>query len=104
MSSTQSGIFEAYDQCIEEHFDEMVKELRAFCSTPTLAGQRIGLEEGVASVRSLLEPLGAKTNVVPVEEGGPPAVLAELGSGPRTLLMYNHYDVQPPEPLELWES
>ena len=51
MSSTQTGDFGAYDKYIDQHFDEMVNELRAFCSTPTLAGQRIGLEEGVVSVR-----------------------------------------------------
>jgi acetylornithine deacetylase/succinyl-diaminopimelate desuccinylase-like protein len=104
MSDNEAKDFGAYDAYIDEHFDEMVRELRDFCSTPTLAGQRIGLVEGVAAVRELLEPLGASTNVVPVEGGGPPVVLAELGSGARTLLLYNHYDVQPPEPLELWES
>jgi acetylornithine deacetylase/succinyl-diaminopimelate desuccinylase-like protein len=96
--------FERYDAYIEEHFEEMVEELRNFCSTPTLAGQKIGLVEGVAAVREMLEPLGARTSVVPVEGDGPPVVLAELGEGERTLLFYNHYDVQPPEPLELWES
>jgi len=104
MSDNRHEGFGPYDAYIEEHFDEMVQELRDFCSTPTLAGQRIGLVEGVAAVRGLLEPLGATTNVVPVEGGGPPVVLAEVGSGARTLLLYNHYDVQPPEPLELWES
>jgi acetylornithine deacetylase/succinyl-diaminopimelate desuccinylase-like protein len=40
-------------------------------------------------------------------EGGAPGVLGEMGemgAGERTLLLYNHYDVQPPEPLDEWDS
>ncbi len=95
--------FGAYDAYIEQNFGGMIEELRRFCSQPTLAGQGVGLEEGVALVREALEPLGATVKLAPIE-GAPPVVLAELGSGERTLLFYNHYDVQPPEPLELWDS
>lgn len=104
MSRMQSPDFTAYDRYIDEHFDSMVEELRSFCATPTLAGQRIGLTEGVEAVETLLQDIGATTRAVPVGDGAPPVVLAECGAGERTLLLYNHYDVQPPEPLELWDS
>ncbi|HYP39968.1 MAG TPA: M20/M25/M40 family metallo-hydrolase [Chloroflexia bacterium] len=104
MNQANTRDFNAYDEYIERHFSNMVVELREFCSKPTLAGQRIGLEEGVTAVHELLEPLGARTHVVPVGNEGPPVILAELGAKRPTLLLYNHYDVQPPEPLELWDS
>jgi acetylornithine deacetylase/succinyl-diaminopimelate desuccinylase-like protein len=104
MAGPISRDFAAYDGYINEHFDSMVQELRDFCSKPTLAGQHIGLTEGVAAVRELLEGVGTAVNVVPTGDDSPPAVLGEMGSGEHTLLLYNHYDVQPPEPLELWKS
>ena len=42
-----------------------------------------------------------------IDTPGHPLVLGEWrGAGPEaaTILIYGHYDVQPPEPLELWES
>ena len=58
--------------------------------------------------RRELRALGFEMQVLPKEGGGPsaqPVVFAELrGKSAKTLLFYNHYDVQPPEPLELWTS
>ena len=54
-------------------------------------------------MRARLERLGAEVRLMPVDDG-PPSVFAELGQGERILLIYNHYDVQPLDPLEEWES
>jgi acetylornithine deacetylase/succinyl-diaminopimelate desuccinylase-like protein len=97
------GDFAPYDAYIDTHFDEFVSELQAFCAQPALAGQGIGIHETVALVREKLLALGCEVDIVPVEDGAP-VVLGEIGAGPRTLLLYNHYDVQPPEPLDLWDS
>ena len=35
---------------------------------------------------------------------GHPIVLAKLGAGQPHLLFYGHYDVQPPDPLDLWDT
>ncbi len=51
----------------------------------------------------MLTSRGFKTEIV--DTAGAPVVYAERhGRSNKTLLFYNHYDVQPPEPLDLWES
>jgi len=51
-----------------------------------------------------LKTIGFKAKVCPT--GGHPLVFAEYLVDPdaTTILYYGHYDVQPPEPLELWKS
>jgi len=51
-----------------------------------------------------LNVIGLKSQVVPT--AGHPVVWAhnEHRQGRPTVLIYGHYDVQPPDPLELWES
>jgi acetylornithine deacetylase/succinyl-diaminopimelate desuccinylase-like protein len=95
--------FDGYDAYIDAHFDEFIEELRGFCARPAIAAQGVGMTESAAMVAGKLEAMGCEVEVVEVE-GGPPVVIGEMGSGQRTLLLYNHYDVQPPEPLELWDS
>jgi acetylornithine deacetylase/succinyl-diaminopimelate desuccinylase-like protein len=56
-----------------------------------------------AWVEAKFDDLGAKTERL-THESAPEMVLGRLGSGPRTVLIYDHYDVQPVDPIELWDS
>ena len=62
------------------------------------------LDETADLVETLLTDTGFETRQLAVD-GAPPAVYGELpGEGDATLLLYNHYDVQPVDSIELWES
>ncbi len=94
---------DAFTQYVEQNRDRFIAELQAFCRQPSVAAQNLGMREMADIVVARLNKLGASTRLIPVE-GGNPVVYAEIGDGPRTLIIYDHYDVQPAEPLELWET
>jgi len=55
-------------------------------------------------VKDLLADLGLDPRLVDTR-GGFPVVYGELqGTSSRMLSFYDHYDVQPPKPLDLWDS
>jgi acetylornithine deacetylase/succinyl-diaminopimelate desuccinylase-like protein len=50
-----------------------------------------------------MESLGIQTQII--ETPGHPVVFGSIGGeSDKTLLIYGHYDVQPPEPLDKWDS
>jgi acetylornithine deacetylase/succinyl-diaminopimelate desuccinylase-like protein len=91
------------DQYIEEHLDESIAELSKLCEIPSVAAKNQSMEECAEFVAKLLEERGFETEVMPT--GGPPVVYGEQkGKADKTLIFYDHYDVQPAEPFELWDS
>jgi acetylornithine deacetylase/succinyl-diaminopimelate desuccinylase-like protein len=95
--------FAKMDAYLEEHLDESITELSRLVAQPSVGAQNLGMVECAELVASMLRQRGFATQVMPT--GGAPVVYAErAGRSPKTLLIYNHYDVQPPEPLELWDS
>jgi acetylornithine deacetylase/succinyl-diaminopimelate desuccinylase-like protein len=91
------------DKYLDENLDENISELIEYCKIPTISAQKLNLDEGAAFTGKLLEQRGFHVEIYPTK--GAPIVFAERkGTGDKTLLFYNHYDVQPPEPLELWDS
>lgn len=88
---------------IDRHLDETIARLQAVCRQPSIAAQGVGMAEAAEMVRGMLIEAGAQVEVIP--SAGYPFVVGWFsGEGTKTLLFYNHYDVQPPEPLELWDS
>src|SRR5207253_366698 len=95
--------FAAVDGYIDSHLDSSLADLCRLVAVPSVAAHGLRMDECAALVAKLLKDRGFQTDLVP--GGGPPVVIAERGGrASRTLLVYNHYDVQPAEPLELWTS
>lgn len=87
---------------IEQNKQRFIERVQWLCRQPSIAAQNVGIQETARMVATLMEEVGIRPNLYSTD--GAPVVYGSLGSGSRTLLIYNHYDVQPPEPLELWES
>ena len=95
--------FNKIDAYLESHLDQSIAELSRLAAQPSVAAQNWGLVECAELVARMLEQRGFKAEINPTD--GAPVVFAERkGKRDKTLLFYNHYDVQPAEPLELWES
>jgi len=90
---------------IDSSTDMFVEKLRALCKQPSVSAQNLGLDETAELVGKLLQQFGFTVEEFSPSKG-PRVVFAELASktGRRTLVFYNHYDVQPVEPVELWKN
>jgi acetylornithine deacetylase/succinyl-diaminopimelate desuccinylase-like protein len=91
------------DSHIEQNLERSLAELGRLCAIPSVSAQGSGIAECAEAVAALLRARGFAAEVVASARN--PVVLADApGASERTLLCYNHYDVQPAEPLELWTS
>ena len=94
----------AVDAYIEKSSARFVEELKELCAFPSISNHG---QDAVRPARDwLAERLARFTDrVETLEAGGMPALYAEVpGSGRRKLLLYQHYDVQPVDPIDMWDS
>lgn len=89
---------------IDRNWRKYVKILADLIAVDTISTLRSSSEmmQGAQLLSSMLSDVGFRVEVKSF--GGHPLILAEIGNGPISILIYNHYDVQPPDPVELWDT
>ncbi len=91
------------DSYLEKNLDQSLSELSRLVAQPSVGAQNLGMKECAALVAEMLKRRGIDVRIMDTD--GAPVVFGERkGKSDKTLLIYNHYDVQPPEPLELWDT
>ncbi len=89
---------------IDNHRDDHLRRVMDYVKHPSISAHDIGIREVAAMLVDHLEGLGFEAEAVPTS--GHPMVLGHRNDAPGkpTVLLYGHYDVQPPDPLEAWIS
>jgi acetylornithine deacetylase/succinyl-diaminopimelate desuccinylase-like protein len=90
---------------LDARLENFVSLLKDYVRVPTISAHRTKFQEGADATRTVLETAGADVRLVP-EENGPPVVVGEVTEDPSLpwVILYNHYDVQPVDPLDEWTS
>ena len=88
---------------VDAHVDSFVGDLVKLVKQPSVSAKSEGIEECAVLVEKMLQETGFSTKIIRGEKGHP-VVYGEIRSpeSDKTLLFYDHYDVQPPEPLDKW--
>ena len=76
---------------------EARRNLADLVAIPSVSARAEGCDACAASVAALLAGAEFRTDVQPGDVA--PTVVGETGQGAFTLVIYNHYDVQPEDPV-----
>src|SRR5262245_35493131 len=93
-------VLAACDSQQQRNLDDLFRLVRQ----PSISAQNVGVAECAALEMELLAAAGFSAKLFPT--AGHPMILAERSNAPGkpTVLIYGHYDVQPPDPLDQWLS
>ena len=99
---------QATDEFVQQNKDRLLEELKEFIRIPsisTLPENQADIARAAQFVADSLKAVGME-NVEIIATDRHPLVYADWLHAPSrpTVLCYGHYDVQPPDPVELWES
>ena len=110
-------------QHVENNVDQSLETLFTLVRQPSVSAQRLGFDRAPQLIADIFTQHGFDTQILEAPNNGLPSVYGyapadndafrraqkvagiENPSGePPTLMLYVHYDVQPTDPIELWET
>jgi acetylornithine deacetylase/succinyl-diaminopimelate desuccinylase-like protein len=98
----------AIESFVRQNEQRLLDELLTFLRIPSISTLPEHKSDVDHAARFVAEALGTSgmENVEVIATAGHPLVYADWlhASGKPTVLLYGHYDVQPPDPLDLWET
>ena len=92
---------------VDSHMDTLVSDLQTLIRQPSVSAKNEGIEECAKLVSKLLKKSGISSEILRLKKNVAPIVFGEITSKQnpeKTLMFYNHYDVQPAEPFDLWDD
>jgi acetylornithine deacetylase/succinyl-diaminopimelate desuccinylase-like protein len=96
------------DEFVKQHESRFLEELLDFLRIPSISTLPENKPDVARAARFVADSMTAAglENVEIIQTERHPLVYADWlhAPGKPTVLCYGHYDVQPPDPLELWES
>jgi len=91
---------------VDSNLKNLILDLQTLIRQPSVSAKNEGIEECAKLVKKLLKKSGLKSEILRLKKGVAPIVYGEIKSRQnptKTLMFYNHYDVQPAEPFDLWD-
>jgi len=92
---------------VDSHMDDLISDLQTLIRQPSVSAKNEGIEECAALVQKLLQKAGIHSEILRLKKGIAPIVYGEIKSKQnpaKTMMFYNHYDVQPADPFYLWDD
>ena len=92
---------------IDSNMNTLISDLQTLIQQPSVSAKNEGIEECAMLVKKMLTKSGISAEILRLKKGVAPIVYGEIKSKKnksKTLMFYNHYDVQPAEPFDLWDD
>lgn len=92
---------------VDNNLNGLVFQLQTLIRQPSVSAKNEGIEECAKLVAKIMKKSGISSEILRLKKGIAPVVYGEVSSKKnpeKTILFYNHYDVQPAEPFDLWDD